>query len=61
MSEDEAPVPPAGPAPLTPELAAMAVGFLTRPGMGVTLHATEVEAFLRVRVALEAIAMSDKS
>ena len=54
MPKDEAPVPPAGPASLSPDVAAAAIVFLDRcPMQGWS----EVQAFLRVRVALEAIAM----
>lgn len=57
MSEDQAPVPEAATASLSPEVAAIALAFLTRPNGGATIHASEVDAFLRVRVALEVLAM----
>lgn len=57
MSENQAPVPEAGAASLSPEVAAMALAFLTRPNGGATIHVSEVDAFLRVRVALEVLAM----
>jgi hypothetical protein len=56
MSKEEAPVPPAGPAPaaLSPDLAMAALEFMGRARIPVLM--SEAEALMRVRTALEAIA-----
>jgi hypothetical protein len=56
MSKEEAPVPPAGPAPaaLSPDVAMAALEFLGRARIPVLM--SEAEALLRVRMALEAVA-----
>lgn len=59
MPKDEAPVHKTGTAPalLSPEVAADALAFLTRACGGARIEACEVDAFLRVRTALQRLAM----